>query len=128
MISPPYMLLFGMLDKLVGSWTVHASSDILYSDCKGFDDLGKRCAKYYEQGARFAKWRAVLKISDTAPSLLVCCHSFVARLPVANPDMIINSEVVCHACRLSMKMHMGWHAMPASAKRTVLCPLWSLRS
>lgn len=29
-----------------------------------------RCAKYYEQGARFAKWRAVLKISDTCPSEL----------------------------------------------------------
>jgi len=37
---------------------------------QGFDDLGKRCAKYYEQGARFAKWRAVLKISTTAPSPL----------------------------------------------------------
>ena len=29
---------------------------------QGIDDLGKRCAKYYAQGARFAKWRAVLKI------------------------------------------------------------------
>jgi fructose-bisphosphate aldolase, class I len=37
---------------------------------QGIDDLGKRCAKYYEAGARFAKWRAVLKISDTAPSQL----------------------------------------------------------
>ena len=37
---------------------------------QGFDDLGKRCAKYYEQGARFAKWRAVLKISASAPSPL----------------------------------------------------------
>ena len=39
---------------------------------QGLDDLGKRCAKYYEQGARFAKWRAVLKMSATAPSPLVC--------------------------------------------------------
>ena len=31
---------------------------------QGIDDLGKRCAEYYKQGARFAKWRAVLKISD----------------------------------------------------------------
>ena len=37
---------------------------------QGLDDLGKRCAKYYEAGARFAKWRAVLKISDIAPSEL----------------------------------------------------------
>ena len=38
---------------------------------QGLDDLGKRCAKYYEAGARFAKWRAVLKISASAPSPLV---------------------------------------------------------
>jgi fructose-bisphosphate aldolase class I len=28
----------------------------------GLDGLGDRCAKYYELGCRFAKWRAVLKI------------------------------------------------------------------
>lgn len=38
---------------------------------QGLDDLGKRAAKYYEQGARFAKWRAVLQITATAPSPLV---------------------------------------------------------
>lgn len=37
---------------------------------QGIDDLGARAAKYYAAGARFAKWRAVLKISDTAPSPL----------------------------------------------------------
>lgn len=37
---------------------------------QGLDGLGKRCAEYYKQGARFAKWRAVLKISDNAPSPL----------------------------------------------------------
>lgn len=29
---------------------------------QGFDDLDVRCAKYYANGARFAKWRAVIKI------------------------------------------------------------------
>lgn len=37
---------------------------------QGFDSLGARCAKYYEAGARFAKWRAVLKIGATEPSEL----------------------------------------------------------
>ena len=32
---------------------------------QGIDDLDARCAKYYQQGARFAKWRAVLHIKDT---------------------------------------------------------------
>eukprot|EP00761_Pharyngomonas_kirbyi_P011268 gb/GECH01011293.1/.p1 GENE.gb/GECH01011293.1/~~gb/GECH01011293.1/.p1 ORF type:complete len:361 (+),score=88.77 gb/GECH01011293.1/:1-1083(+) len=30
---------------------------------QGHDKLGERCAAYYEQGARFAKWRAVLRIN-----------------------------------------------------------------
>jgi len=38
---------------------------------QGLDDLGRRCAEYYQAGARFAKWRAVLKIDDNSPSELV---------------------------------------------------------
>merc|ERR1719160_2295883 len=34
----------------------------------GLDDLKERCAKYYEQGARFAKWRNVLYITENTPS------------------------------------------------------------
>jgi len=36
----------------------------------GLDDLAKRTKAYYEQGIRFAKWRAVLKIGDGAPTEL----------------------------------------------------------
>ena len=35
---------------------------------KGLDTLGDRCDKYREQGARFAKWRSALKVTDTLPS------------------------------------------------------------
>lgn len=35
---------------------------------QGFDSLGARCAEYYKAGARFAKWRAVLKIGNGQPS------------------------------------------------------------
>ncbi|GAB5035541.1 fructose-bisphosphate aldolase [Nannochloropsis oceanica] len=39
--------------------------------CTGLDGLVERAQKYYAQGARFAKWRAVLQItSDGAPSEL----------------------------------------------------------
>ncbi len=37
---------------------------------QGLDDLGKRCKNYYDNGARFAKWRCVLKIGDGLPSQL----------------------------------------------------------
>merc|ERR1719450_1483231 len=30
--------------------------------CTGLDQLAERTAKYYEQGARFAKWRTALKV------------------------------------------------------------------
>jgi hypothetical protein len=36
---------------------------------QGLDNLGERCRAYYKQGARFAKWRAVVKIGTaTTPS------------------------------------------------------------
>lgn len=34
----------------------------------GIDDLDTRCKKFYERGARFAKWRAVLTINGSSPS------------------------------------------------------------
>ncbi|KAK9689620.1 hypothetical protein RND81_09G071600 [Saponaria officinalis] len=37
---------------------------------QGFDFLGAKCQEYYKAGARFAKWRAVLKIGPTEPSEL----------------------------------------------------------
>ncbi|KAJ0624728.1 putative fructose-bisphosphate aldolase [Helianthus annuus] len=38
---------------------------------QGLDGLAQRCAQYYSAGARFAKWRAVLKIGPNEPSQLV---------------------------------------------------------
>ncbi|KAF1890301.1 hypothetical protein Lal_00013555 [Lupinus albus] len=37
---------------------------------QGLDSLGARCQQYYKAGARFAKWRAVLKIGPNEPSEL----------------------------------------------------------
>jgi fructose-bisphosphate aldolase class I len=37
---------------------------------QGLDGLAKRCQDYYAAGARFAKWRAVVKIGDNMPSNL----------------------------------------------------------
>lgn len=45
---------------------------VLLSVCcgAGLDGLSERCAQYKKDGADFAKWRCVLKISDTTPSEL----------------------------------------------------------
>uniref|UniRef100_A0A670JPD5 Fructose-bisphosphate aldolase n=1 Tax=Podarcis muralis TaxID=64176 RepID=A0A670JPD5_PODMU len=37
---------------------------------QGLDGLSERCAQYKKDGADFAKWRCVLKISDNTPSAL----------------------------------------------------------
>lgn len=44
----------------------------LFCFCRraGLDGLSERCAQYKKDGADFAKWRSVLKISDTTPSQL----------------------------------------------------------
>ncbi len=34
----------------------------------GLDRLGERLAKYYQRGARFAKWRAVIDVADGIPT------------------------------------------------------------
>ncbi|CAF2122993.1 unnamed protein product [Rotaria magnacalcarata] len=40
------------------------------STTQGLDNLSERCAQYYRDGARFAKWRCALKIGDGLPSEL----------------------------------------------------------
>ncbi|EGG13959.1 fructose-bisphosphate aldolase [Cavenderia fasciculata] len=69
---------------------------------QGLDGLGERCKKYYEAGARFAKWRAVLKI-DVAKhqpsnlSILETAHSLAryaaicqenGLVPIVEPEIL----------------------------------------
>ncbi len=53
---------------------------------QGLDGLAKRLGVYKEQGARFAKWRAVYNVSDTLPS----------RLAIeANADSLARYAAIC---------------------------------
>jgi fructose-bisphosphate aldolase class I len=53
---------------------------------QGLDGLAKRLGTYKEQGARFAKWRAVYNVSDTLPS----------RLAIeANADSLARYAAIC---------------------------------
>jgi fructose-bisphosphate aldolase class I len=69
---------------------------------QGLDDLGKRCAKYYADGARFAKWRAVLRIGPSEPSELgiienahglaryaVICQEN-GLVPIVEPEVLVD--------------------------------------
>jgi fructose-bisphosphate aldolase class I len=76
----------------------------------GLDGLGDRCKKYYEQGARFAKWRAVLKIGDGRPSELairetahtlaryavICQENGLA--PIVEPEILTDGDHTIEVC------------------------------
>lgn len=69
---------------------------------QGLDDLGKRCKAYYEAGARFAKWRAVLKIGPNEPSALsilenangLARYAIICQenglVPIVEPEILVD--------------------------------------
>jgi fructose-bisphosphate aldolase class I len=71
---------------------------------QGLDDLGKRCAKYYEAGARFAKWRAVLRISASEPCQLsidenakgLARYAIICQenglVPIVEPEILVDGS------------------------------------
>jgi fructose-bisphosphate aldolase, class I len=80
--------------------------------CKGIDDLEKRCAEAYAQGARFAKWRNVLQI-DPATGLpselaITLCVQNLAQyavicqrnglVPIVEPEIVPNGKHSIEAC------------------------------
>jgi fructose-bisphosphate aldolase class I len=67
------------------------------SATQGLDDLGKRCAKYYEDGARFSKWRALLRIGNDEPSSLAIAENAhgLARYAVISQENGLVPIVEC---------------------------------
>merc|ERR1719440_2396651 len=80
--------------------------------CKGLDDLEKRAAEAYAQGARFAKWRNVLQIdpakgipSDLAIAECVNNLSRYATIcqrqglaPIVEPEIVPNGDHSIEVC------------------------------
>lgn len=80
---------------------------------QGLTDLDERCARYYEQGARFAKWRAVLSIIDggidqacitetawTLARYAAICQS-KGLVPIIEPEILMDGDhslEVCERC------------------------------
>ena len=105
----------------VDKGTVELAGTDKETTTQGHDDLGKRCAKYYEAGARFAKWRAVLKIGPNEPSQLsieqnaqgLARYAIICQenglVPIVEPEILVDgphdidrcayvTEVVLAAC------------------------------
>mmetsp|Transcript_7357 Transcript_7357/g.19624 ORF Transcript_7357/g.19624 Transcript_7357/m.19624 type:complete len:401 (+) Transcript_7357:131-1333(+) len=78
--------------------------------CTGLDGLSERAAAYYKQGARFAKWRAVLQISATTPSKLSIAENTwgLARyaktcqdeglVPIIEPEILMDGDHDIERC------------------------------
>ncbi|XP_020679120.1 fructose-bisphosphate aldolase 1, cytoplasmic [Dendrobium catenatum] len=77
---------------------------------QGHDDLGKRCAKYYEAGARFAKWRSVLNIGPNEPSQLsidanangLARYAIICQenglVPIVEPEILVDGSHDINRC------------------------------
>jgi fructose-bisphosphate aldolase class I len=87
--------------------------------CTGLDGLGERCKKYYEAGARFAKWRAAyaIDLSTGKPSELVVKEQAwgLARyaaicqanglVPVVEPEVMMDGAHGIEVCaRVSQRV------------------------
>jgi len=71
--------------------------------CQGLDGLASRCASYYKQGARFAKWRSVISIPNGPSELAVTeCAWGLARyaaiaqdnglVPIVEPEILLDGN------------------------------------
>src|SRR5260221_1665068 len=77
----------------------------------GLDKLAERLKKYYEQGARFAKWRAVINIDkDKIPSMTAIranAHALgryaalcqdAQIVPIVEPEVLMDGDHDIHRC------------------------------
>lgn len=78
---------------------------------QGLDGLGERCAQYYKDGARFAKWRCVLKIGTFTPTYLAMLENanVLARyasicqqnglVPIVEPEILPDGDHDLATCQ-----------------------------
>jgi len=100
-----------LLGIKVDKGTKHLPSTDNETYTQGLTDLDERCQKYYKQGARFAKWRAVLRISDNTPTLLsiketantLASYASICQanglVPVVEPEILMDGNHPIHICQ-----------------------------
>jgi fructose-bisphosphate aldolase, class I len=92
---------------------------------EGLDGLRQRLAEYHGMGARFAKWRAVIRITDTLPS--IACVSANAHalaryaalcqeqrlVPIVEPEVLMNGAHTIERCEgvTGAVLHAVFHAL-----------------
>jgi fructose-bisphosphate aldolase class I len=92
---------------------------------EGLDGLRDRLAEYHGMGARFAKWRAVIRITDALPSR--ACVSANAHalaryaalcqeqhlVPIVEPEVLMDGAHALERCEevTGMVLHVVFHAL-----------------
>jgi fructose-bisphosphate aldolase, class I len=100
----------------------HAPGDEI---TEGLDGLAERLARYKEEGARFAKWRAVYNVSGTLPSRLaieanaeslaryaaICQEAGV--VPIVEPEVLMDGDHTIERCAQVTEavLHEVFHAL-----------------
>jgi fructose-bisphosphate aldolase class I len=92
-----------------GTKPLPGSDDETYT--QGITDLDARCKKYYARGARFAKWRAVLKISRNCPSPMaiqenawtLAMYASISQanglVPIVEPEILMDGPHSIQICQ-----------------------------
>ena len=76
----------------------------------GLDGLDEKCATFYQSGVRFAKWRAVIKLTGASPSSLsisvntdnlakyaaICQRN--GLVPIIEPEVLADGDHSIHKC------------------------------
>ncbi len=92
---------------------------------EGLDGLRERLKEYHAMGARFAKWRAVIRITDTLPSsncLEVNAHALAryaalcqeaGLVPIVEPEVLMDGTHTIERCEAvtSATLHTVFHAL-----------------
>lgn len=111
---------------------------------EGLDLLRDRIAEYYEMGARFAKWRAVLTIGDKAPSdacIEANAHALAryaalcqegGLVPIVEPEVLIDGEHTLERCyqvtdKTLHSVFVSYTVKGLSLSKWCLSLIWFLR-
>ncbi len=109
---------------------------------QGMDDLDARCARYYAQGARFAKWRAVLHIKDpigATPSQLAINENAetLARyasicqsnglVPIVEPEVLMDGDFSIEVAAVATEKVLAAVFKALSDHHVMLEGEWSAR-
>ncbi|KAI9173176.1 hypothetical protein H9P43_007307 [Blastocladiella emersonii ATCC 22665] len=88
----------------VDKGTVPLAGTVDETTTQGLDGLAERCAEYYKLGARFAKWRSVLRIGANEPSIVAIEENanVLARyasicqvnglVPIVEPEILMDGD------------------------------------